>query len=90
MVKLVLNRRTDSCLEEPKTKSLKIQDSKSISSPNRPSPKKVLELLIHIAMDVLTAQQIVTPVRPLEDLRIQLNAPCRAHKNKSQAFKTLL
>ena len=34
----------------------------------------------HLAMDTLAVRLTVPPVRPVKDLHLQVNAPCRAHK----------
>ena len=36
----------------------------------------------HLAMDTLAVRLTVPPVGPVEDLHLQVSAPCRAHKMK--------
>ena len=38
----------------------------------------------HLAADTLTVRLTVPPVGSAEDLHLQVNAPCRAHKQKAQ------
>lgn len=37
----------------------------------------------HLTMDTLAVRLTVPPVGPVEDLHLQVGAPCRAHQNKS-------
>jgi hypothetical protein len=37
-------------------------------------------------MDTLAVRLTVPPVGPVEDLHLQVNAPCRAHKLKKPTF----
>jgi len=38
----------------------------------------------HLAVDTLAVRLTVPPVGPVEDLHLQVNAPCRAHDNKKR------
>ena len=36
----------------------------------------------HLKADTLAVRLTVPPIRPVKDLHLQVNAPCRAHKHK--------
>ena len=44
----------------------------------------------HLTMDTLAVRPTVPPVGPVEDLHLQVGAPCRAHKEKAGPSQTLL
>jgi hypothetical protein len=42
---------------------------------------------LHLAMDALAVRLAVPPVGPAEDLHLQVDAPCRAHKENGIDLK---
>lgn len=51
-------------------------------SVRRASALPAASFRFHLAMDTLAVRLTVPPVGPVEDLHLQVNAPCRAHNKK--------
>jgi len=51
----------------------------------RASALPTASFTFHLAMDTLAVRLTVSPAWPVEDLQLQVHAPCRAHKQQNCA-----